>query len=145
MYFFMAIPLAYRSSRARGWIQATAVTYATAAATLDPLTHCAGLELKSAAVTQATAARVLTHCTTAGTLNLYSSDGFNPYFCWVRTFKIIIELVSSEFIQVNTLVILSIFTSLKLNYEKYCFIAFQDEIGSHIYVGPQHIYSLHLR
>ena len=35
----MAIPMAYESSRARDWIQAAA------AATLDPLTHWAGLGL----------------------------------------------------------------------------------------------------
>ena len=42
----MAAPSAYGSSRARSWIQATSATYATAGATMDPLTHCAGLEIK---------------------------------------------------------------------------------------------------
>ena len=38
----MATPEAYGSSQARDGIQDTAATYATAAATLDPLTHCTG-------------------------------------------------------------------------------------------------------
>ena len=33
--------MAYGSSQARNWIQAAAMTYATDAAMLDPLTHCA--------------------------------------------------------------------------------------------------------
>ena len=37
----MAAPLAYRSSQARDWIRARAVTYAAAVATKDPLTHWA--------------------------------------------------------------------------------------------------------
>ena len=41
-YFFMAIPMAYVSSQARDWIQATAVTYTAAVATPDPLMHSAG-------------------------------------------------------------------------------------------------------
>ena len=39
---FMAAPAAYGSSRAKDKIQVTATTYAAAAATPDPLTHCAG-------------------------------------------------------------------------------------------------------
>ena len=35
----MATLVAFGSSQARDWIQATAATYATAAATPDPLTH----------------------------------------------------------------------------------------------------------
>ena len=47
MYVFMAAPMAYGSSQARNWIQATAVTYSSARATLNPLTHSprTGMEL----------------------------------------------------------------------------------------------------
>lgn len=38
----MATPMAYSSSFTRDWVQATTVTYATAAAMLDPLTYHAG-------------------------------------------------------------------------------------------------------
>ena len=38
--FFVATPTAYGSLQARDRIQATAATYTTATATLDPLTHC---------------------------------------------------------------------------------------------------------
>ena len=38
--FFMATPTAYGSSGTRDSFQAIAVTYTTAAASLDPLTHC---------------------------------------------------------------------------------------------------------
>ena len=62
----MAAPAAYGSPQARDWIQATAVTYATAAATPDPSTHCTRLGVASA-VTQATAVGFLIHCATAET------------------------------------------------------------------------------
>ena len=39
----MVAHMAYGSSPARDWIRAAAVIYAAAAATLDPLTHCARL------------------------------------------------------------------------------------------------------
>ena len=39
---FMAAATAYGSSQARDWFQAAVVTYAAAAATLDPLTHYTG-------------------------------------------------------------------------------------------------------
>ena len=42
----MAAPAAYGSSQARDWIWATAMTYTTAAAMLDLLTHCAGPEIE---------------------------------------------------------------------------------------------------
>ena len=41
LLLFIAAHTAYGSSWARDWIRATAVTYITATATLDPLTHCA--------------------------------------------------------------------------------------------------------
>ena len=44
----MATPMTYGSSRARDRIQAAAATYATAKATLNPLTHCARLGIKPA-------------------------------------------------------------------------------------------------
>ena len=42
----MAALIAYGSSLAREWIQDAAVTYAAAVATMDPLTHCAGLRIE---------------------------------------------------------------------------------------------------
>ena len=58
--------MAYGSSQAWGWIQTTAVTYTTTAATLD---HCgqAGDWTCTSAVTWETAVRFLTHCAVAGT------------------------------------------------------------------------------
>ena len=44
----MATPTAYESSGAKDLIWATAVTYATATATPDPLTHCARPGIKPA-------------------------------------------------------------------------------------------------
>ena len=44
---FMAMTLAYRSPRARDWVQATAVTYTTAAAKPNPLTYCTRRDLKT--------------------------------------------------------------------------------------------------
>ena len=41
-FFLMAAPVAYGRSLARDWIQATATTYATSVATLDPLTTALG-------------------------------------------------------------------------------------------------------
>ena len=35
-FFLMAAPMAYGSSQARDWIRAAAMTFTTAAATLDP-------------------------------------------------------------------------------------------------------------
>ena len=46
----MVAPMA--STQARDWIQDTAVTYAPAAATPRPLTHCSGLKIKPAPVQQ---------------------------------------------------------------------------------------------
>ena len=48
LFYFMATPMAYGSSPARDQIQASALTDGTAAATPDPLTHCAGLGIKPA-------------------------------------------------------------------------------------------------
>ena len=65
----MAAPAAYGSSRARDWIRATAATYATAAAMLDPfnpLCQAKDQTCASAATTGA-AVRFLTHCTRAET------------------------------------------------------------------------------
>ena len=45
-YFFRAAAMAYGSSWARAWIWATALTSATAAAALDPLTYCARLGIE---------------------------------------------------------------------------------------------------
>ena len=47
-FFLMAVPMAYGSSQTRGWIWASAMTYAATAAMLDPLTYCAqlGIELE---------------------------------------------------------------------------------------------------
>ena len=45
-FSFMAAPMACGSSQARDQIQATAAIYTTARATLDPLTHCAGLGIE---------------------------------------------------------------------------------------------------
>ena len=45
-FFNMVAPMAYRSSWARDQIQAAAATYAAPAATLDMLTHCAGLGIE---------------------------------------------------------------------------------------------------
>ena len=42
LIFLMAALTVYGSSWARGWIQNAAVTYTTAIATRDPLTHCTG-------------------------------------------------------------------------------------------------------
>ena len=42
------LPCSIWSSKARDQIRATVVTYATAVAKLDPLTHCAELETKPA-------------------------------------------------------------------------------------------------
>ena len=44
----MATPMAFGSSHSRDWMQATAATYAMAAAMLDPLTHCAELGIVTA-------------------------------------------------------------------------------------------------
>jgi len=48
--FSMAALLAYGSSWARDSMQATAATYPTAAAILDPLTHCIGTGIKPASL-----------------------------------------------------------------------------------------------
>lgn len=40
LLFFMVVPITYGSAWARDWIQASAATYTTAPATLDPLTNC---------------------------------------------------------------------------------------------------------
>ena len=68
----MAAPEAYGSFQARDWIQAPAVTYATGAATLDPLTHCNWLggardQTYTSTETRAAAIGLLNQCTTAGT------------------------------------------------------------------------------
>ena len=42
----MDAPTAYGCARARDWIWAAAVTYTTAAAVLDPLTHCSELRIE---------------------------------------------------------------------------------------------------
>ena len=60
---FMAAPEAYKGFQVRDWVWAIAVTYTTAAATLDPLTYCA----KPGTETQDTAVGFLTHCAMAGT------------------------------------------------------------------------------
>ena len=61
----MAASTAYGSSQARDWIPPTAGTYAVAAATLDPLTHCPGLGIKLVPLQQPI--RFLIHCTAAET------------------------------------------------------------------------------
>ena len=45
-FFFFWFPHGTCSFQARGKIRALVVTYATTAATLDPLTHCTGLGIK---------------------------------------------------------------------------------------------------
>ena len=67
----MAAPTAYGSSQSRDWIQAVAVSYATAVATDGSfnLLHQAGGQTHTSAVTQTTAVRFLTYCATVGTLN----------------------------------------------------------------------------
>ena len=69
----MATAMAYGSSWARDWIWATAGTYTAAAASLDPLTHCAGPGdgICPSIVTRSAAFGFLTHCMTAGTLLCY--------------------------------------------------------------------------
>ena len=52
----------------QGSIQATALTYASAAAMPDPLTHCTGPGIEP--VTRAAAVGLLTHYATAGTPRL---------------------------------------------------------------------------
>ena len=42
----MATPAAYGNSQARDGIQATAIVYVAAVATLDPLTYCSGLGIE---------------------------------------------------------------------------------------------------
>ena len=42
IFCFLVAYSVYGNSQSRDWIWATAVTYTTAAATLDPLTHCTG-------------------------------------------------------------------------------------------------------
>ena len=44
----MATPVLYESSQARGWIWASAATYATTLATQDPLTHGTQVEIEPA-------------------------------------------------------------------------------------------------
>ena len=71
---FIAKLVVYGSSGARDWIQATAVTYAAAAATLDSSTCCVGLGIETHLCSRrywrkhwgATAVRFLTHCAMAG-------------------------------------------------------------------------------
>ena len=46
VFKFMVTPMAYGGSRAREWIGAIALTYATAAAIPDPLTHCVRLGIE---------------------------------------------------------------------------------------------------
>ena len=48
IFSFSAAPAAHGISWARDRIQAAAATYTTAAATLDPLSHCTGLGIKPA-------------------------------------------------------------------------------------------------
>ena len=62
----MATLLASGSSQARDWIQAAAVTYASAAQSFNPL-HWARDWTCTSTVTQAAAVKFLTHCTTVGT------------------------------------------------------------------------------
>ena len=65
----MAIPMEYGSSKARGWIQAIAVTFAEVVVTLDPFNplHQDGAQTHTSTATQATALGFLTHCPTVGT------------------------------------------------------------------------------
>ena len=70
--FVMATPMAYGSSHARDQIQATAVSYSTATAMLDPLAHC--VSNPQLCRNPITTLGFLTHCATVETLkeNLYS-------------------------------------------------------------------------
>lgn len=65
----MAISKAYESSWVRDWIQAAAVTYATAAAIADPFNplHQARDETLPSTAAQATAVIFLTHSAMSGT------------------------------------------------------------------------------
>ena len=65
----MAAHLAYGHSWARNWIQATDVTYATAVAMPDPLTHFSGAGIEHATLQQPKqlAVRFLIHYATVGT------------------------------------------------------------------------------
>ena len=63
----MATPMVYESSWARNWIQAAALTYATAAATLGPLTRWAGDWTHASLATWATAVGFLAYYSTAET------------------------------------------------------------------------------
>ena len=60
LLFFMAVPAAYGSSMARGWVQATAIAYITAVAMPDPLTLCASWGIQAAPPQRQ--ARSSTHC-----------------------------------------------------------------------------------
>ena len=65
-FSFSAAPAASGSSWAKDCIRAAAAMYITAAATRDPLTHYAGLEMETAPLSRATV-RFLTHCARMGT------------------------------------------------------------------------------
>lgn len=58
----------------------------------------------------------------------HSSNESNPYFA--ESENLIIEFISSELLQVSRLVLQSVFTSPRLNYEKYFLVASQDQVGS---------------
>ena len=83
-FLFTAAPAAYRSSWARGWIGAAAVTYAKATATLDLLTHGA----REQTCILIDNSRCLTCWSTTGTLKndflkrmtISPSGLFNPLF-----------------------------------------------------------------
>ena len=87
--FLMAAPTAYGSSWVGDWIQAAAVTCATAVAMPIPLTHCTrrGDRTHACAETQVAAAGFLTHCTTAGTPLCFFNSAFitlsKHTFVWV--------------------------------------------------------------
>ena len=69
LFIFMSTPAAYGSCWARNRIWATAVTFAAAAAMVDLLTHCAGLEIEPTPPHQPKLLQSFsTHCTTAETL-----------------------------------------------------------------------------
>ena len=53
-------------ARGQGLNLSAAVTYTTAAATPDPLTHCTGPGIESVPPLQATSVGFLTQCTAAG-------------------------------------------------------------------------------
>ena len=113
LFFFVATPMAHESSLARVWIQAAAVTYATSAATLPPLTHCSRTKVE-----------IIPLQRKCWILNALCHSGNSQiYFCFLFIYLFIFKVMSILFIFFCIYVLLisaDIFSN-----EKFCFGSFK--------------------